>query len=323
MTLVSVPEQSFAVRLGDVGDGVEVVVWDPEAADPPPAVAAGLEIVLWPDIVRIEAARRLSRLPRLKVVQLQSAGYDHMVASVPPGVSLCNGRGVHSDETAEWAVTLAVAVVRGLPGYLDQQRAHRWEVLPRRTFLAGSHVMVVGAGSIGTEIVRRLRPHRVRVTSVARSSRTGPDGEPVLSFAEALDVLPEVDVVILIVPLTAETHHLVDRDFLARMKDDAYLVNVARGGVVDPEALREACAAGRLTAAIDVVETEPLPPDSPLWDTPNLVITPHVAGEQSRYSEAKVTEILRRQVDACRAGAPLTNVVLGPLAQACGEDRPA
>lgn len=312
MTVVTVPDQTFADRIGALPDGVTVAVWDPEAGDAPESVRERIELVLWPDIIRTEAVARLHGLPRLKVLQLQSAGFDHMLGRTPRGVSLCNGRGVHSDETAEWAVTLTVAIVRGLPLYLDQQRAHTWRVVPRRTFLAGSHVMVIGAGSIGTEIAKRLKPYKVTVTSVGRTSRTTPDGERVLSLDEAMDVLTEVDAVILIVPATPDTRHLVDAAFLARMKDDSYLVNVARGAVVDAEALRKECASGRITAALDVTDPEPLPADSPLWDTPNLYITPHVAGEQSRYSEERVLEILRQQVEAYRAGRPQLNVVAGP-----------
>lgn len=313
MTVITVPDQTFADRIGELPDGVSVVVWDPEAQDLPATVRDEVAMVLWPDIVTTDALERLLRLPHLRLVQLQSAGYEHMLGAIRDGVSLANGRGVHSDETAEWAVMLTVAIMRGLPAYLDQQRAHSWRVLSRRTFLAGSRVMVIGAGSIGAEIAARLAPHKVEITAVGRTSRTAPDGRRVLSLDEARGVLPEMDAVVVIVPATPETRHLVDADFLAAMKDDSYLVNVARGAVVDAEALARECAAGRITAALDVTDPEPLPADSPLWDTPNLVITPHVAGEQSRYSEERVLEILREQIAAYLAGAPQLNVVAGPV----------
>lgn len=321
MSIVSVPEQSFLDRLGELPDGVTAVIWDPQTGDAPEEIRDDLEIVLWPDIVDPAANARLSSLPSLKVLQLQSAGFEHMSEAVPDGASLANGKGVHSDETAEWAVTLAVSIVRGLPDYIDQQKEHVWRVKARRTFLAGASVLVIGAGSIGSEIVARLTPYKVDITSVGRTSRTAPDGTKVVTMDEALDLLPSTDVVIVIVPLSPTSRHLVNADFLARMKDDSFLVNVARGGVLDAEALIAECSSGRITAALDVTDPEPLPADSPLWDTPNILITPHVAGEQSRYSEERVLEILRGQVAACLEGSELANIVVGPASQTIAATR--
>jgi phosphoglycerate dehydrogenase-like enzyme len=212
----------------------------------------------------------LQRMPSLQVLQTMTAGVDNFRPDVPPGVTLCNGRGIHDTSTAELALTLTLASLRGIPEFVRAQDRHEWRARWRPS-LADKRVLLVGYGAIGEAIEARLRPFEVEVVRVARRGRDG-----VHPIDELPRLLPEADVVILIVPLTEETRGLVDADFLARMKDDALLVNVARGPVVDTDALLAELTSGRLSAAVDVTDPEPLPAGHPLLDAPNLLVLPHL-----------------------------------------------
>jgi phosphoglycerate dehydrogenase-like enzyme len=244
----------------------------------------------------------LDGLPRLQLVQLLSAGAERFVGRLPEGVLLCNARGAHTPSTAEWAVTATLAAQRGIPYFVREQVAGRWS---SATFssLVGARVLVVGAGDIGATIGRMLAGFDVELTYVARTARDG-----VRSTAELPQLLPQADVVILIVPVTPETTGMVDAQFLAAMKDGALLVNAARGVVVHTDALLAELTAGRLRAALDVTDPEPLPEGHPLWSAPGLLLTPHVAGavpETNTRAAAAVTD----QVARVLAGEPLVNVV--------------
>jgi phosphoglycerate dehydrogenase-like enzyme len=244
----------------------------------------------------------LGALPRLRLVQLLSAGAEQFVGRLPEGVLLCNARGAHTPSTAEWAVAATLAAQRGLPFFAREQAAGRWS---SATFfsLVGARVLVVGAGDIGTTIGRMLAGFDVDLTYVARTARDG-----VRSTAELPELLPHADVVILIVPVTPETTGMVDAAFLAAMPDGALLVNAARGVVVDTDALLAELTAGRLRAALDVTDPEPLPVGHPLWSAPGLLLTPHVGGavpETNARAAAAVTDQLARVL----AGEPLVNVV--------------
>jgi phosphoglycerate dehydrogenase-like enzyme len=242
------------------------------------------------------------RLPRLRLVQLLSAGAEKFVGRLPEGVVLCNARGAHTPATAEWAVAAMLAAQRGIPFFAREQAAGRWTATVERS-LVGRSVLVVGAGDIGRAIGRMLAGFDVRLTYVARTAREGVHG-----IDELPRLLPEADVVVLVVPVTPETCGMVDAEFLAAMPDDALLVNAARGVVVDTEALLAQLTSGRLRAALDVTDPEPLPPGHPLWTAPNLLLTPHVAGavpEANDRATATVVEQLRRVL----AGQPLVNVV--------------
>jgi phosphoglycerate dehydrogenase-like enzyme len=244
----------------------------------------------------------LEGLPRLQLVQLLSAGAEWFVDRLPEGVLLCNARGAHTPSTAEWAVTATLAAQRGIPYFVREQDAGRWS---SATFssLVGARVLVVGAGDIGTTIGRMLAGFDVELTYVARTARDG-----VRSTAELPQLLPHADVVILIVPVTPETTGMVDARFLAAMADGALLVNAARGVVVDTDALLAELTAGRLRAALDVTDPEPLPEGHPLWSAPGLLLTPHVAGavpDTNARAAAAVTDQLARVL----AGQPLVNVV--------------
>ncbi|WP_431986722.1 2-hydroxyacid dehydrogenase [Streptomyces griseoflavus] len=255
--------------------------------------------------------RPLPLMRSVRVVQTLSAGTDHVepgLRSLPPGVRLCNARGVHEASTAELALALILASLRGIPGFVRAQDEGNWQG-GFRPALADRNVLIVGYGSIGAAIEDRLVPFELaRVARVARSARTTERG-PVHPLTELPSLLPEADVVVLSTPLTETTRHLVDAGFLARMKDGALLVNVARGGVVDTKALLTELESGRITAALDVTDPEPLPSDHPLWRAPGVLVTPHVGGPTSAFrprAERLLRVQLRRYVNHEEPG----NVVL-------------
>ena len=244
----------------------------------------------------------LDGLPDLQLVQLMSAGAERFAGRLPAGVVLCNARGAHTPATAEWAVTAALAAQRGIPHFTREQDAGRWSPGTEHS-MVGADVLVVGAGDIGRRIGAMLAGFDVDLTYVARNARDG-----VRATADLPELLPAADVVVVVVPVTEETIGLVDAGFLAAMKDGALLVNAARGVVVDTDALLAELTAGRLRAALDVTEPEPLPEGHPLWSVPGLLLTPHVAGTvpgTGARAAAAVTDQLRRVL----SGEPLHNVV--------------
>ncbi|TQL67775.1 phosphoglycerate dehydrogenase-like enzyme [Nocardioides albertanoniae] len=246
----------------------------------------------------------VEQMSSLQVVQLLTAGVDAARGRIPEGVTLCNGRGIHDTSTAELTLTLILSSLRGIPDHVRHQDKHTWKQawFPA---LADKRVLIVGHGAIGRAIEQRLIPFETEVIGVARTAREGVRG-----FDELPALVPEADVVVLATPLTDETRGLVDREFLARMKDGALLVNIARGGVVDTDALVAELATERISAALDVVEPEPLPAEHPLWDAPNLLITPHVGGPSSA-TWPRAHRIVREQLERFAAGEPLANVMSG------------
>ncbi|GGR90246.1 dehydrogenase [Streptomyces parvulus] len=255
--------------------------------------------------------RPLPEMRSVQVVQTLSAGIDHVepgLAHLPPGVRLCNARGVHEASTAELTLTLVLASLRGIPDFVRAQDRGEW-LGGFRPALADRKVVIVGYGSIGAAIEDRLVPFEVApVVRVARSARTTARG-PVHPLTELPGLLPEADVVILSTPLTEATRHLVDAEFLARMKDGALLVNVARGPVVDTKALLAELESGRLTAALDVTDPEPLPQGHPLWHAPGIVISPHAGGPTSAFLP-RAKRLLVDQLNRFVNREPLRNVIL-------------
>ncbi|MGD9482180.1 2-hydroxyacid dehydrogenase [Streptomyces sp. TRM70308] len=254
--------------------------------------------------------RPLPHMRHVRLVQTLTAGTEHMVPGLPDlpaGAVLCNAVGVHDASTAELALTLALAALRGLPDFVRHQDAGRWRTAFRPA-LADRRVLIVGYGGIGRAIEERLWPFEVAsVTRVARTARQTPRG-PVHAFTELPRLLPDAEVVLLAVPLTEQTRHLVDAAFLARMPDRALLVNVARGGVVDTGALLAELESGRLRAALDVTEPEPLPAEHPLWRAPGALITPHVGGPTTAFFP-RAARLLRAQLTRLASGDPLAHVV--------------
>lgn len=244
----------------------------------------------------------MSRMPNLAVVQLLTAGYENALRYLPSGVTLCNAGGVHDASTAELAVGLTIASLRGLDAFARAMPTGAW-LYGRREALADKRVLVLGAGGVGQAIRRRLEPFETDVVLVGRSARAG-----VHAAGDVPALLPSADVVILALPHTEETHHLVDTAFLARMADGALLVNVARGAVVDTDALVEQVASGRIRAALDVTDPEPLPPDHPLWALPGVLISPHVGGNTSAFLP-RARRLVAEQLRRFAAGEPLLSVV--------------
>jgi phosphoglycerate dehydrogenase-like enzyme len=215
----------------------------------------------------------LGRLPRLRLVQLRSAGAERWVDRLPPGVALSDCRGAHGALTAEWVVAGLLALLRELPAFVRNQDGELWLRQPSET-LIGKRVLLVGAGDVAERLARRLDGFDLAALSmVGRTGRAG-----VHSADDLPGLLPSHDVVVLLVPLTPQTVRMVGAEFLAAMPDGAVLVNASRGGVVETSALVAELRSGRLRAVLDVVDPDPLPPGHALWKMPGVLITPHVGG---------------------------------------------
>ncbi len=309
MLTVSVPDQEVADALGDVGPDARLVIWDPAQGDAPEDERENIEIVCIPHKTGgRKVYARIAKLPRLKVIQIPSAGYEHALPIVPKGVDLANARGVHDTRTAEMALTLALASQRMFPELLEAQKAHDWRGGVYPPSLADRRVLIVGYGSIGSAIGERMKACEASVLGVGRTPRMAPDGTLVHAVEELPELLPFAEIVVLVTPLTDETRGMVNAEFLAAMPDGALLVNVARGAVVDTDALLAELNSGRLRAALDVTDPEPLPEDHPLWDAPGCIIMPHVGG-MTPLTDRRYTELVHRQIQARLAGEQCVNYV--------------
>jgi phosphoglycerate dehydrogenase-like enzyme len=298
--IVSLPTEELRDAVGPV-EGVEYVVWD-GTGEPP--MADEVEVCVPDYRTTIRTMQRLSKLPSLRVVQTQLAGYDGQLDLLPDGVVLANASGVHDDATAEHAVGLVLAVLRGIP---EAVRSHgHWTQLQGRRSLADSRVLVLGYGSIGRAVAERLLPMRAELTAVATRAREDDLVGRVHGVDELPELLAEQDVVIVLLPLSDKTRGLVGDKVLAALRDDVVVVNVARGGVLDTGAVQR--HAGRLRFALDVTDPEPLPDGHPLWSAPGVLITPHVAGGTTAMLP-RVAALVRDQLQALVAGRPLRNVV--------------
>lgn len=310
MLTATVPDDDLLHRLDDLARAhahdLRLVRWD-LTAPLDAATAADVDLVVVPHyFVRPGGFDLLRDLPRLRYVQLPSAGYEHARPHLPAGLVLCNGRGVHDAGTAELAVGLTLAVQRDLPRAVRAMDERRWDN-PFGPSLADRRVLVVGQGSVGQAVVARFRPFEVDLVRVASTARDDADGH-VHGVVELPDLLPDADVVVLAIPLTRTSYHLLDAAALARMKDGAILVNVARGKVVDTDALLAELTAGRLRAALDVTDPEPLPADHPLWRAPNVLVTAHQGGNTDA-TFPRVAALVRRQLTTLLAGGEPVNEV--------------
>lgn len=257
------------------------------------------------DFNRQGFAEVLRRLDGVRVIQSMSAGVEDLVGLVPAGAILCDGAGVHDASVADWTVMAILATYRRLPELVASQLDGRWRRPDFRGMrdLEGLSVLIVGYGSIGRAVGARLVPFGVTVRRVARTARDG------VSDASALPrLLPEADVVVLLLPLTPETDRFVDEEFLSRMREGALLVNPARGRLVDTEALTRAVERGHIRAALDVTEPEPLPDGHALWRLEGVIITPHIAGSVAAAYE-RAWRLVADQVRRYINGEPLRNVV--------------
>lgn len=249
----------------------------------------------------------IKEMPALKVIQTQTAGFENFLPHLADGVTLCNARGVHDASTAELAVGLILAMYRRLPRAVRNQERGLWPSYQELDdSLADRTVLILGYGSIGEALERRLAGFECDVIRVARRARDG-----VSPITELPELLPKADVVVVLTPATDETRGMVDGNFLAQLKDGALLVNVARGVVVDTEALIAELGSGRISAALDVTDPEPLPAGHPLWSAPNVLINPHRGGASTAFAP-RVARLVRAQLERYAAGEPLINVVAGP-----------
>ncbi len=296
--LIAVVPTSIHSRL-PLDDHVRLLVWDGELAALP---AEAAEAAVWVPPYGVGTGRdwiseRLSALPSVRVVQLLSAGVEPWPDALPAGVTLCGGRGIHGGSTAELAVALLLSLVRELPRYGVQQAGRHWQRHAPDT-VAGRHVLVLGAGDIGRRVAEVLQVLEAEVTLVGRTER-----DDVVGLDRARRLVPHTDAVVVALPHTPETHGVVDRALLAALPDRAVVVNVARGALVDLEALTDEVESGRLRAGLDVTDPEPLPADHRLWGLPGVVITPHVGGGAAGWQQ-RAAEVVVDQLARIRAGEP-------------------
>ena len=305
MTLVTLPGRDWVDAVGPVS-GLELVAWDMAAA---PARADEVRVVVPPYMGAGRVIHNLAMVPEVELVQLLTAGYEEVQHVLPEGVALANAAGVHDASTAELAVALMLASLRDFPDFFAAQQEQRWLRGSIHGALADRRVLVVGYGSIGRALAARLAPFEVQLAAVASRARAGDDlVASVHGVDELAELLPRHDVVVVVVPLGPATRGMVDDAFLSAMPDGALLVNVARGGVVDTEALLRHLSAGRVRAALDVTDPEPLPAGHPLWSAPGVIVTPHVGGASTAFMPRAV-RLLQEQLGAYAAGRPLRNIV--------------
>ncbi len=300
MTTICLPDAEAVELLGALPAGIKTVFWD--GAGSPPAGHDDVSFLVARYDLNAMTADALAQLPALQVIQLLSAGVEAWLDRVPDGVLLCNARGVHGNSTAELAVAGILSVLRRLPDFVRTQATHEW-ARTDTDGLDGKRVLILGAGDIGRRVAAAVEVFDAQVTFVARHAR-----DDVHALGDLPDLLPQHDIVVVAVPHTPETRHLVDATVLAAMPDGALLVNVARGTVVDTDALVAELTAGRLHAFLDVTDPEPLPAQHPLWDAPNLVLTPHVGGGTYGW-QRRAYSLAREQAIRFHRGEPLHNVV--------------
>jgi phosphoglycerate dehydrogenase-like enzyme len=304
--LVWIPHEQGRALLGDLPPDVDIEVCTDVTAWP--SDPSSVRFWVPPFTSTVRAATLLPRMTSVEAVQLLSAGADAWVGHVPDGVRLCDARGVHDAGTSEWVLTATLAALRRFPVFVRAQQRQEWVFAAETPTdeLTGKRVLLVGAGSIGAAIAAKLAPFDVELTRVARTAR--PD-EGVHGVGELADLLPSAEVVILVVPLTDATRGLVDAAFLKALPDGALLVNAARGPVVDTAALVAELRTGRISAALDVTDPEPLPAGHPLWGMDNVLLTPHVGGSV-RGLLGRGYRLAGEQLRRFAAGEPLVNVVV-------------
>jgi phosphoglycerate dehydrogenase-like enzyme len=299
--VVCLPDTPELVHMGEFPSNVDVRLVPPEP-EPVPDLA---EVDLIVPSARMHAPLLellAGRGGRLRVIQTTSAGVDWLIGRVPEHVVVCNARGVYDAPLAEWVVGAILAMERGLVRARDAQARHEWETIEPPE-LSGRRVVILGLGAIGTAISDRLRAFGVELIGVGRTARDGVSG-----LADLDEVLRGAEILVNILPLTSETTGLLDARRLSLLPDGALVVNAGRGRTIETAGLVKELQAGRIRAALDVTDPEPLPPDHPLWAMPNVLITPHIAGD-SPASTIRAFQLAGDQVRRFAAGEPLINEV--------------
>lgn len=299
--LVSVPDERVRDTLQHLADQVDFVLWDMSG----PAPAHEIDIVVPPYLRPVSVLERLKDV-HVRLVQSQLVGYDGVEEVLPEGVVYANAASVHETSTAELTLALILAAQRGIPDFVRAAAAGHWA--PEfRPSLADRRVMLIGYGGVGRAIESRLLPFEIELTRVANHERI--DERGVIYDTESLPrLLPESEIVIVVVPLTPATTHLVDDAFLSRMADGSLLVNVSRGKVADTEALMKHARSGRLRLALDVTDPEPLPLGHPLFAMPNVLVTPHVGGASSAMP-SRAARLIEEQASRMMRGEAPINVI--------------
>jgi phosphoglycerate dehydrogenase-like enzyme len=308
MPLAWVPYTGLAEaerRLGRIPDGLELDFYRADGDDFP-ATAGEVAFYVLPYLKGTAVLDKVRRMPRLEVVQTLTAGYEDVLPLIPDRVTLCNAAGLHDASTAELAVALALASGRHLDWFARDQVAGNWKHRAGRS-LADQRVLIVGYGHIGAAIEARLQGFEV--ASVTRVSGRGRSGPPLVHPVGNLPgLLPEADVVFVTAPHTPQTEGMFGARELGLLPNGALLVNVARGKLVDTPALLAELSSGRITAALDVTDPEPLPRGHPLWRAPGVLISPHVGGASSAFAP-RADRLMAAQLARFAAGQPLSNVV--------------
>jgi phosphoglycerate dehydrogenase-like enzyme len=304
--VIGLPTQQLIDAVGDM-PGVEFVLWNFDG----PAPVDQFDIVVTPDP---KGPNVLSLLDGVSVglVQGQWIGYEGVLKNLPEGMPYANAATVHEGPTAELCLGLVLSLQRGIADFVRASERHEWA--PKwYSSLADRRVLIVGYGGLGQAIEEKMIPFEVEITRVASSARVqeGPAGRPVQvhGLEDLPRLIPHAEIVVLSMPLSKKTYHMVDKAFLAAMADDAMLVNMARGRVVDTDALVAEVTSGRLRAALDVTDPEPLPAEHPLWGLPNVVISPHLGGSTSAMFP-RIRKLIRQQIERMQAGEPPLNVVI-------------
>ncbi|KQR03809.1 hydroxyacid dehydrogenase [Arthrobacter sp. Leaf141] len=299
---VSLPDERLLAALEPV-DGVEFIQWDLSGTAP----EGRLDLLVPPYMGKPAGLAALNGVD-VRLVQSQSIGYDGVASVLPDGCRFANAASVHETSTAELALGMMIASQRGIPDFARNQVSGTWDSSMRPS-LADRRVLLVGYGGVGKAIEDRLLPFEAVVTRLASRERDEPAGK-IHGIDSLYGQLPLHEIVVVSVPLSDATRHLVDARFLAAMPDGALLVNVARGPVADTAALLAETQSGRLRAALDVTDPEPLPADHPLWTTPGVLITPHVGGASTAMFP-RMVRLIRQQIDLLKDGKEPVNIVLG------------
>ena len=281
------------------------VTYGDDPAAPGPAVALA-EVLLTGHVPAHDLA---ARAPRLRWIQSTNAGVEDVLPLLPPGVALTNASGVHGPKGAEFALTALLMLNHAVPHFVTRQRERRWDVRFTTT-IGGKTVVVVGLGALGSAVARLCRKFGLRVLGVRRDPRPVRGVDRVYPTTRLLEVLPRADFLVLTLPLTPATRGLIGRKALDALPRHAGVVNLGRGPVLDSEALAEKLGRGELGGAVlDVFDEEPLPADSPLWATPNLVMTPHCAVDDGRRYVDRCLDVFFDNARRYLAGRPLRNRV--------------